>query len=134
MTIALAASTLMCARTDASPAPTPSPAAAVDVTRTILPLAKEWFFRFQAGNVDRSKLDATTNGELTDAMIRHEAATLEAYGRPTAFVFLGTQQVQGLTGYVFGITFHAARVIEHIAFDADGKLAGIDFQPFVLRN
>ena len=118
----------------ASPSVSPSPSPAPDVSRTILPIAKEWFFRFQTGNVDRSRLDAATNGELTDAMIHSEAATLAAYGRPTAFVFLGTEPVQGLTGYVFGITFRTARVIEHIAFDPDGKIAGIDFQAFVPGN
>lgn len=60
-------------------------------------------------------------------MIQQEAATLRSFGQPEQFTYLGTEQVQGLTGYVVGITFGAGRVIEHIAFDDDGKIAGIDF-------
>lgn len=40
--------------------PTPTPAG----TR-IVAIAREWFFQFQTGNIDRSQLDAVTNQELT---------------------------------------------------------------------
>ena len=97
----------------------------------ILALAKEWFLRFQSGNIDRSKLDVRTNEQLTDDMIRQESATLKPLGRPIRFIFFGSQRVQYATGYKFGVEFRAARVIESIAFDADGKIGGFNFQVFL---
>jgi hypothetical protein len=93
--------------------------------------AKEWFHRFQTGNIDRSQLDAEVNRELTDASIKKEEATLKPFGEPTGFEFIGSQQIKGADGYVFLITFRAGRIAEAIAFDKQGKIAGIDFQTFV---
>lgn len=107
------------------------PATPVPADQKILSMAREWFFRFQTGHIDRSQLDSKTNAQLTDAMIDHEAAILRRLGQPTQFIYLGTEQAGVLTGYVFAIRFDAGRVIEHIAFDSEGKIAGIDFQTFI---
>ena len=106
-----------------------SPAGGVDPK--VMTAAKEWFHRFQTGNIDRSQLNAECNGELTASLIKKEEATLKPFGEPTGFEFIGSQQIKGADGYVFLIAFHAGRVAEAIAFDKQGKIAGIDFQTFV---
>ncbi len=93
--------------------------------------AKEWFFRFQTGNIDRSQFNAQTNMGLTDKMIRNERAILKPYGRPSSFAFLGSGPIAGLVGYHFLIQFRAGRIVEAIAFDEWGKIAGLDFQTYV---
>lgn len=62
-------------------------------------------------------------------MIEDESARLKSFGTPLRFVYLGSNKVQYTTGYNFVIIFRAAKVVEAIAFDDDGKIAGIDFQP-----
>ncbi len=58
--IAVAACTVPAFAQDSAPAATTGP-----VQPFIIALAKEWFYRFQTGNVDRSQLDAVTSAELT---------------------------------------------------------------------
>lgn len=103
----------------------------ITISPKILALAKQWFFDFRSGKIDRSKLDVRVNRELTDELIRKESATLKTFGKPIKFVFFGSNEVQYAVGYNFGIEFKNGRVIELIAFDPDGKIAGIDFQTFV---
>jgi len=114
------------AGTDRSP-PVPIPSADPHV----LAIAKEWFFRFQRGDIDRSQLDMASNLQLTDAAIKQEEATLKAFGTPRGFRYLGSQPVQGDISYGFLILFDAGRIVESIAFDGKGKIAGIDFQTYV---
>ncbi|MBV8459457.1 MAG: hypothetical protein JO009_01045 [Candidatus Eremiobacteraeota bacterium] len=101
------------------------------VKPAIISKAKEWFFRFQHGNIDRSQLDDTTNKELTEEMIRGEADVLKSLGNPTAFIFIQSEPLGAATGYDFLLQFPSARVVESIAFDGSGKIAGIDFHLFV---
>ncbi|HEV3153972.1 MAG TPA: hypothetical protein VGZ02_09230 [Candidatus Baltobacteraceae bacterium] len=63
-------------------------------------------------------------------MIDDEEKTLEALGKPSKWLYFGAQPVQYAIGYMFGIQFKTARVIEHIAFDSDGKIAGVQFQVY----
>jgi hypothetical protein len=109
----------------ASPAPIPSADARVAAR------AKEWFHRFESGDIDRSQLNAETNAELTDANVRRESAVLKAFGAPTGFSFLRTYPIAGVIGYDFLWQFKSGRIVEMIAFDDDGKIAGIDFETFV---
>lgn len=67
-------------------------------------------------------------------MAQQEAAKLRPLGNPVTFVFLRSEPVHAVTGYAFLITFRAARVVEMIAFDTSGKIAGIDFQIFLPRQ
>jgi hypothetical protein len=97
----------------------------------IVAKAKEWFRRFQMGQIDRSQLNTQVNVQLTNAMIQQEAATLSRFGGPSSFQFLRTYEISGATAYDFLLEFSAGRIVEMIAFDADGKIAGIDFQTFV---
>lgn len=100
----------------------------------IVAKAEEWFHRFQTGNIDRSQLDARVNAQLTDEMIQQEAATLSRFGSSSSFQFIRTYAISGETAYDFLLQFSAGRIVEMIAFDADGKIAGIDFQTFVPDN
>jgi len=102
--------------------PTPSPA--------IVAKAKEWFFRFQSGNIDRSQLNDRVNLELTTDMIEREKHTLQNFGTPKKFNFLRRRKVSGTNAYDFLLTFPSGTILEAIAFDQSGKIAGIDFQPF----
>jgi hypothetical protein len=101
------------------------------VDPNIVAKAKEWFHRFQTGQIDRSQLGDQVNVQLTDAMIQQEAATLRLFGDPSSFEFVRKYAVSGAIGYDFLLQFGAGRVVEMIAFSADGKIAGIDFQTFV---
>jgi hypothetical protein len=56
----------------------------------IVATAKEWFHRFQTGNIDRSQLDVSVNVELTNAMIAEEGAKLRQVGAPSSFRFIRT--------------------------------------------
>lgn len=51
----------------------------------VLSAAKDWFYRFQTGRVDRSQFNAEVNSELTEAMVRKEMTTLKRFGSPSAF-------------------------------------------------
>jgi hypothetical protein len=97
----------------------------------IVATAKEWFHRFQTGHIDRSQLDAKVNAELTSTMIEQEGAKLRQFGAPSSFRFIRTYAISGAVGYDFLLQFSAGRIVEMIAFDPDGKIAGIDFMTFV---
>jgi hypothetical protein len=112
-----------------TPRPTPTP----HVAPQIMAAAKQWFHAFQTGKVDRSKLNSLVNVQLTDAMIHSEARVLQRYKNPTSFVFASSEPVNGVTGYDFVLSFPKARIIESIAFDDGGLLAGIDFRVFALK-
>jgi len=102
-----------------------------NVGEKVLALAKEWFHRFQTGNIDRSQLDAASNIELTAEVIRQQEAALGALGKPTAFTYLGSDLVQGDKAYHFLVTFAGPdRIVESIALDDLGKIAGIDFATY----
>ncbi|HET9392664.1 MAG TPA: hypothetical protein VFO29_03935 [Candidatus Rubrimentiphilum sp.] len=114
-------------------APAPSndtPTSLPSADPKILMKAQEWFYRFQTGKIDRSQLDVRTNNGLTQQMVAGEEKTLQALGRPSKWLYFGSQPVQYAVGYEFGIQFKHARVLEHIAFDADGKIAGLQFQVY----
>lgn len=100
-------------------------------TPSITAKAREWFFRFRTGTIDRSQLSSAVNAQLSKDMIQHEQGVLQAFGPPKSFVPIPSSKVQGLISYNFIIVFEKARVVESIAFERSGKIAGIDFQPFV---
>lgn len=110
---------------------TSPPTSTPDPHRVILALAKEWFHRFQTGNIDHSQLDQRINKELTQAMIRKEETTLKAYGTPISFVYVRSEPIDGAKGYYFLLDFKFGRIVEAVALHPDGKIAGIDFATFV---
>ena len=112
----------------------PQPAAAASpptVDAKILAAAKEWFHRFQTGNIDRSQLNAEVNQQVTAEGVQKEEATLKAFGEPLRFRFLGSGPLRGAMACYFAIDFHMGTVLEAIAYDVHGKIAGIDFQTYV---
>jgi hypothetical protein len=115
----------------ASPTPrqeqTPKAQDTSSVDPQILSLAKEWFRRFQIGDIDRTQLSDTVNKQLTLAMIRREAAQLKPLGNPLSVTFIRSYPISGMLGYDFQLQFKSVRIIEMIAFDGSGKIAGIDF-------
>jgi len=93
--------------------------------------AKEWFFRFRVGHIDRSQLSSECNMGLTNNKVSQIANSLRPYGAPTTVSFMGTSPAGDATGYNFILQFKHGRVIEAIALDASGAIAGFDFQTFV---
>lgn len=130
--VAIMLASVVCDGAGASPA-SPAPPTA-PVTRRIVARAREWFQRFQTGNIDRSQLNAAVNSQLTESGIRDEGAKLRTFGKPTSFIFLRSYIVGGVFGYDFLIPFKKGRIVEMIAFDPDGRVAGIDFKLFVLDS
>jgi len=100
------------------------------VTRRVLPLAKEWFRRIQAANIDRSQLNDTVNLQLTPELVLHEQAALVPYGKPVSFRFVGSGPVPGATGYNFIVICANGALLESIALDGEGKIAGLNFQRY----
>jgi opacity protein-like surface antigen len=91
--------------------------------------AKEWFHRLQTGEIDRSQLDAQVNSQLTADVIRDETKALTSLGDPTSFDYVRTYPLGRALEYDFMLQFKAGRVVELISFDADGKIAGLGFEP-----
>ena len=100
----------------------------------VLARAEEWFYRFQSGNIDRSQLDAEMSGEVSASLIRRESTALGPYGRPLSFRYISSGPIRGTKGYAFLIKFNAGAVLELIAFDESGKIAGIDFETYAPRS
>ena len=98
------------------------------VTHWVLPLAKEWFRRIQTASIDRSQLNYAVNLQLTPEIVRHEQAALVPYGKAVSFKFVSSGPVPGATGYNFLVTCANGTLLESIALDGDGKIAGLDFQ------
>lgn len=78
---------------------------------------------------DRSQIDVRVNNGLTQAMIDSEEKTLAPLGKPSKWLYFGSP-IEYAKGYMFGIQLPHNRVIERIAFDADGKIAGVQFQVY----
>ena len=131
--VALVAAMISPAAAIGSTAQQPAPMALTEPSETIVSQAKEWFHRFQAGDIDRSQLDARMNSELTQRMITDESGKLKPLGDPASFTFLRTHPVVDSMGYDFMLDFGNERILETLAYDAEGKIAGIAFMMFVRR-
>jgi len=107
-------------------AASPSPQAA---DPKIVAMAKDWLDRIQANNIDRSALTDEVNSALTPALVQQVSAQLAPLGKPTAFEYLGSQVVQGVTVYRFEATFASTKLYELLGIDASGKIAGLRFIP-----
>jgi len=104
------------------------------VDAKIMAAAKEWFHRYQTGDIDRSQFNAEVNRQVTADGVRTEQATLKPFGEPLSFRYLGSGPIGGAMGYYFLLQFHAGRIIEAIAYDPNGKIAGLDFETFLLNS
>jgi len=93
--------------------------------------AKQWFYAFRSGDIDRTQLDGQCNLDLTKERVSQIRASLLPYRVPTMVVFVGTSPAGSATGYSFILQFANGRVLEAIALDSSGKIVGFDFQTFV---
>lgn len=64
-------------------------------------------------------------------MIVQESKTLSSFGSPRSFSFVRKYVIGDAIGYDFLWEFAGGRIVEMIALDANGKIAGIDFQTFI---
>ena len=99
-------------------------------------VAKEWFFAFRSGQVDRRKLSDAVNNELSASVLQKEMRTLQRFGTPRSFEYLRVARFGGLPTYEVVVSYANTerKVIEGIAFDGNGKLAGIDFEIVAPEN
>jgi len=59
-------------------------------------VAKEWFFAFRSGQVDRRKLSDAVNNELSASVLQKEMRTLQRFGTPRSFEYLRVARFGGL--------------------------------------
>lgn len=109
--------------------PSAATSAAPQVDAKVEAAAKDWFHRFQNGDIDRTQLSDNVKDQITPAIVQKLGALLQPLGEPTGFVFTGSQRVDGATVYTYVLTFSLLKVTETIAFDGSGKVAGIFFKP-----
>jgi hypothetical protein len=100
------------------------------VNQKVLALAKEWLRRIQTASIDRSQLNDTVTLQLTPELVRHEQAALRPYGEPISFRFDSSGPIPGATGYNFIVTCTNGTLVESIALDSKGKIAGFNFQRY----
>ena len=97
----------------------------------LLSKAKEWFWRFESDNIDRSQLDSVMNSQMTTARVSMVGSALRRLGTPMQFSFLGSTQIGNATSYNFVVTCKSGKALELLAFDPSGSIVGINFQTFV---
>jgi hypothetical protein len=112
-----------------SPATAATASAAPAVAPEITARAKEWLHRFQTGSVDRTQLDAEMNTALTPDLLRQVSQQLAPLGDPVTFVISGEQTTQGITAYIYKVSFKSSSIYEVFGLDKNGKLAAIRFVP-----
>jgi hypothetical protein len=117
-------------RAQTAPAQSSAPSStAPQVDPKVTAIAKDWLYRIQTANVDRSQLTDQMSAALTPSLVQHVAAQLAPLGDPTTVVFVGSKTVQGVTVYQFVLTFKTATVNELVGIDSAGKIAGLRFTP-----
>jgi len=93
--------------------------------------AEKWFRYFQAGRVDDlAALSPEVRRQLTPDVLRRESQRLRKLGRPLRFSYAGADPAKGYTGFYVLIEFKTGRIIEALAYDAKGRITGIDFKEF----
>jgi hypothetical protein len=84
---------------------------------------------FEAGEVDRSQLDATMSAALTPDLLASTKEQFAPLGMPSALVFRGSKVVGAVTVYTYRATFATVTLNIIMALDADGKIAGYVLRP-----
>jgi len=83
----------------------------------------------QAGKLDRSALDPLLDGVLTRPVVATMTAQLAPYGTPKTFVENSKTDLDGVTTYVFRVTWPAATVDYVFGLDdATAKIAKLYFR------
>lgn len=91
--------------------------------------AEQSFRWAQSGHFDRSKLTVQANELLTSSLARGVAKHLQAMGKPKSFTLMGSETLPKTTDYTFLVRFAHSRLNWFVAYDRQGKLAGILFYP-----
>ena len=106
----------------ATPSPAPDPA--------VLARAKTWFHMMQTGKIDKSQLDATMAGLLTDDVVAGMAAKIGPLGDPVTFEQVQTGTVSGNAVYVYELAFGNGTKLDFVfAVDGNGKVSGLRLKP-----
>lgn len=91
--------------------------------------AAYWFTAFQNGKIDRSKFTEDAAKQLTPETLAKIEKLLREVGPATSFEFLRSRPIGPFRGYSFLVTSETGvHIVESIAFSANGKVAGVDFQ------
>jgi hypothetical protein len=102
--------------------PTPDPA--------ILKRAQTMFAALQVGKIDRSQLDANANATIDDATIKRAHDAVVALGSPVTFEQQNVFVRDGLTNYVYLVTFGGGQSLDFgYLLDGAGKVAGMGIFP-----
>lgn len=111
--------------TGGRPAALADPPAADEVKSVAL----HWYAQMQAGQIDRTLLNAAYSGQLTDDAVREMSHQVNMYGAaPNSAEILQSRTIADQTFYLVKLVFprgDAASLL--IGFDAQGKITGIDF-------
>jgi hypothetical protein len=127
--LACAATAAPCAAVAAAPA-TPAPAATPTPDPAILARAKTMFAQIQAGKVDRTQLDAEANATIDDATLKRAHTAVQALGTPVTFEQQNVFIRDGVTNYVYLVTFGGAQSLDFGFFlDSAGKVRGMAILP-----
>ena len=114
----------------ASTAASASPAPGPTLDPAITAKAKEWLHRFQTGDLDRSQLSSQMNTALTADVVRQLKDELSPLGDAQSFKITSQQSLgEGITAYVYRVTFKSSSIDEIIAFDGNGKISGFRLTP-----
>jgi hypothetical protein len=69
------------------------------------------------------------NAALTPEIIKQVSEQLAPLGDPLTFAISGEQTSQGITAYIYKVSFKTTSIYEVFGLDKDGKLAAIRFVP-----
>jgi hypothetical protein len=113
-----------------APAASASPAPGPTVDPAVTAKAKEWLHRFQTGDIDRTQLEPAMSTAITGDIIKQLKDELSPLGDPQSFKILSQQSLgEGITAYVYRVTFKSSAINEIIAIDKDGKIEGFRLTP-----
>jgi len=87
------------------------------------------FHDVQQGTIDRTKLTASTNAALTDALVKSVGAQLAALGEPTAFTLRSRSYFSNVQLFVYRLQFAAFAIDETLGLDGSGKITVLLFRP-----
>ena len=112
---------------DAIAAATPAPNEDAAITAR----AREWFRRFETGDIDAAQLNATMRAGLTAETVATIKTQFSPLGEPTRFVNTGSAAAPGnLVVYTYAATVAGGTSLRiTMTLDAEGKIAGYFVKP-----
>ena len=120
------------------PTASPAPAVTANIDPHVMAAAKGLLLGSQRGDVDRTMLSKRTNLQLTPDVIQGAAKSLAGLGKLTGFsllrsrIAIGPMTHKRYTYYTFLATFQKDKIRWWVAFDREGKVAGMLFAPYAV--